>query len=51
MTSQITGGYYSRRGRVRLVRQVVDMVLSEQDPYDALETDSASPVQQFQVVK
>ncbi|MEM6620515.1 MAG: capsule biosynthesis protein CapA, partial [Pseudomonadota bacterium] len=36
MTSQITGGFYSRRGRVRLIRQVVDMVLSDQDPYQAL---------------
>jgi capsular polysaccharide export protein len=51
MTSQITGGYYSRKGRVRLIRQVVDMVLSEQDPYDALATSSAAPVQQFRVVK
>lgn len=51
MTSQITGGFYSRRGRVRLVRQVVDMVLSEQDPYEALEAANASPLQQFQVVK
>ncbi len=51
MTSQITGGYYSRKGRVRLIRQVVDMVLSEQDPYEALATSSAAPVQQFHVVK
>ncbi len=51
MTSQITGGYYSRKGRVRLIRQVVDMVLSEHDPYDALVRSNAAPMQQFRVVK
>jgi capsular polysaccharide export protein len=50
MTSQITGGFYSRKGRVRLVRQVVDMVLSEQDPYEALMGSGAAPVQQFHLV-
>lgn len=45
MTSQITGGFYSRRGRVRLIRQVVDMVLSPQDPYEALVRDKEAPVQ------
>ena len=51
MTSQITGGYYSRKGRVRLIRQVVDMVLSEHDPYEALVRSNAAPMQQFRVVK
>lgn len=48
MTSQITGGFYSRKGRARLVRQVVDMVLSDQDPYDRLIRTNAAPVQQLQ---
>lgn len=47
MTSQITGGFYSRRGRVRLIRQVVDMLLRDTDPYEALIADGAAPVQQF----
>ncbi len=51
MTSQITGGFYSRKGRVRLVRQVVDMVLSDHDPYDLLAHNNAAPMQQLQVVK
>ena len=51
MTSQITGGFYSRKGRARLVRQVVDMVLSDQDPYDRLAQVSAAPMQQLQAVK
>ena len=51
MTSQITGGFYSRKGRARLVRQVVDMVLSDQYPYDRLAQVSAAPMQQLQAVK
>lgn len=45
MTSQITGGFYSRRGRVRLIRQVVDMVLAGPDPYEMLLQDKAAPLQ------
>lgn len=33
-TSQITGGFYSARGRSRLLRSVSDLVLSANDPYD-----------------
>lgn len=51
MTSQITGGFYSRKGRVRLVRQVVDMVLSDQDPYERLLLSREAPMQQLQVIK
>lgn len=50
MTSQITGGFYSRRGRVRLIRQVVDMMLAPHDPYRALVEGSAAPAQQLSVV-
>lgn len=49
MTSQIVGGFYSRRSRVRLIRQVVDMMLSDRDPYEALAKDGAAPLQQFSV--
>jgi len=51
MTSQITGGFYSRKGRVRLVRGVVDMVLSDKDPYDRLSSSGASPMQQLTAAK
>lgn len=46
-TSQLAGGFYSARGRRRLLRQVVDMMLSDQDPYDALRTGNAAPRQQL----
>jgi capsular polysaccharide export protein len=49
-TSQITGGFYSSRGRRELLRQVVDMMLSAEDPYEALTSGSAAPRQQLRVV-
>ncbi len=50
-TSQIAGGFYSARGRRQLLRQVVDMMLATDDPYDALSRGTAAPRQQLQVVK
>ena len=49
-TSQIAGGFYSARGRRQLMRQVVDMMLSSEDPYDALASGSAAPRQSLRVV-
>jgi capsular polysaccharide export protein len=49
-TSQLPGGFYSARGRRQLMRQVVDMMLSSEDPYDALEFGTAAPRQQLRVV-
>ncbi|MFZ1469264.1 MAG: capsular biosynthesis protein [Paracoccaceae bacterium] len=49
-TSQVAGGFYSSRGRRELLRQVVDMMLSAQDPYDALISGNAAPRQQLRVV-
>jgi capsular polysaccharide export protein len=49
-TSQIPGGFYSARGRRELLRQVVDMILSPEDPYDALLLGRAAPRQQLRVV-
>jgi len=46
-TSQIVGGFYSARGRRELLRQVVDMMLAPQDPYDALRQGCAAPRQQL----
>ncbi len=49
-TSQIPGGFYAARGRRQLLRQVVDMMLAEHDPYDALSHGTAAPRQQLHVV-
>jgi capsular polysaccharide export protein len=49
-TSQIPGGFYSARGRRELLRQVVDMMLSPEDPYDALTSGNAAPRQQLRLV-
>ncbi|WP_299851268.1 capsular biosynthesis protein [uncultured Roseovarius sp.] len=49
-TSQIAGGFYSSRGRRQLMRQVVDMLLTADDPYDALKSGTAAPRQQLHVV-
>lgn len=50
-TSQVAGGFYSSRGRRQLLRQVVDMMLSPQDPYEALKSGKAAPRQQLRLVK
>jgi len=50
-TSQIPGGFYSARGRRQLMRQVVDLMLATEDPYDALRLGRAAPRQQLQVVR
>lgn len=49
-TSQIPGGFYSTRGRRELLRQVVDMMLQAEDPYDALTSGNAAPRQQLRLV-
>lgn len=49
-TSQIPGGFYAARGRRALLRQVVDMMLAPQDPYDALCSGNAAPRQQLRLV-
>ena len=49
-TSQITGGFYSARGRRQLMRQVVDMMLAPDDPYQALARGTAAPRQHLQLV-
>ncbi|OWU83239.1 capsule biosynthesis protein CapA [Oceanicola sp. 22II-s10i] len=49
-TSQIAGGFYSSRARRQLLRQVVDMMLSDEDPYDALQSGTAAPRQQLRAI-
>ena len=50
-TSQLPGGFYSVRGRRMLLRQVVDMMLAPEDPYEALERGNAAPRQQLRLVQ
>ena len=50
-TSQVPGGFYSALGRRELLRQVVDMMLTPEDPYDALTAGTAAPRQQLRLVK
>jgi len=49
-TSQIAGGFYSAKGRQGLLRQVVDMLLALDDPYDALSQGKAAPRQHIRLV-
>ncbi|MEO0938955.1 MAG: capsular biosynthesis protein [Pseudomonadota bacterium] len=49
-TSQLPGGFYAARGRRQLLRHVVDMMLSGEDPYDALKSGTAAPRQQLRLV-
>lgn len=49
-TSQVAGGFYSARGRRELLRQVVDMMLQPEDPYQALALGTAAPRQQLRLV-
>ena len=50
-TSQVPGGFYSSLGRRELLRQIVDMMLQPDDPYDALICGTAAPRQQLRIVK
>ena len=50
-TSQVPGGFYSAGGRRQLLRQVVDMMLADEDPYDALKSGKAAPRQPLRLVK
>lgn len=50
-TSQISGSYYSARGRRQLLRQMVDMMLSQEDAYDALDAGRPAPRQHLSLVK
>jgi capsular polysaccharide export protein len=50
-TSQVVGGFYSARGRRRLLRQVADLMLAAEDPYQSLTSGTAAPRQQLRVVR
>ena len=49
-TSQVPGGFYSAKGRRQLLRLVVDMMLSPEDPYDGFNSGTAAPRQQLRLV-
>lgn len=49
-TSQVAGGFYSARARRQLLRQIVDMMLAPEDPYEALKSGTAAPRQQLRIV-
>jgi len=49
-TSQIPGGFYASRGRRQLLRQVVDMMLVDEDPYEALKVGKAAHRQQLRLI-
>ncbi|MEM7710012.1 MAG: capsule biosynthesis protein CapA [Pseudomonadota bacterium] len=42
-TSQVPGGFYSARGRQRLLRRIVDRMLSDVNPYDRIAAPRAEP--------
>ncbi len=50
-TSQVPGGFYAARGRRQLLRQVVDMMLADEDPYDAVEMGKVPPRQPLRVTQ
>jgi len=49
-TSQLPGGFYSSRGRRQLLRQVVDMMLAQDDPYTSLLSGKVPPRQPLRIV-
>ncbi|MFV2001809.1 MAG: capsule biosynthesis protein [Paracoccaceae bacterium] len=46
-TSQVAGGFYSARGRRQALRQLIDMMLRDLDPYQARWDASAAQTQQL----
>jgi capsular polysaccharide export protein len=49
-TSQLPGSFYAARGRRRILRSVVDLMLSEQDGYAALQSPKQAPKQHLAAV-
>jgi capsular polysaccharide export protein len=49
-TSQVQGGFYSARGRREVLRQIVDMMLQQADPYDALASGTPAPRLHLRIV-
>ena len=49
-TSQVTGGFYSARGRRQLLRNVIDKMISGTDPYDINMKPADAMPQQLRVI-
>ncbi|MEL6644064.1 MAG: capsule biosynthesis protein CapA [Pseudomonadota bacterium] len=49
-TSQITGGYYSARGRRRLYRQLPDLMLAATDRYAHMQNQGAAQAQHLKLI-
>ncbi|MEW2917253.1 capsule biosynthesis protein CapA [Ruegeria sp. ANG10] len=50
-TSQIPGGFYSRRGRRQLLRGVADMMLNAADPYQSVLSNKEAQTPQLKLVE
>ncbi|WP_170332808.1 capsule biosynthesis protein [Ruegeria arenilitoris] len=50
-TSQVPGGFYSRRGRRQLLRRATDMMLRANDPYQSMMNDTAAMTPQLKIVE
>ena len=49
-TSQIPGGYYSTRGRRQLIRQLADLILAAETPYERIANQGNSDVSLLKLV-
>jgi capsular polysaccharide export protein len=49
-TSQVPVGFYSACGRRQLMREFIDMVLSDADPYDSLAFGKTPPHQPLRII-
>ncbi len=50
-TSQVPGGFYAARSRQQLMRNIVDLILSDKDPYQNLQIPKAAKAQQLRLVR
>lgn len=50
-TSQVPGGFYSRRGRRQLLRRAVDLMLQDDDPYQSVLNGNEAQTPQLKIVE
>ncbi|NOD74992.1 MULTISPECIES: capsule biosynthesis protein [unclassified Ruegeria] len=50
-TSQVPGGFYSRRGRRQALRRAADMMLTATDPYQSILNKNAARTPQLKIVE
>jgi len=51
LTSQIRGGFYSRKGRQTLLRRIVDIMLDPRSPYEKLANRGETKPQQIRLIR